>query len=69
MAYCDGCRWCRIERPVNRYDVWRAHCTDPDKPAWLGGERVVGTAPERSERGPERIGRPAWCQKERPPRR
>lgn len=69
MAYCDGCRWCRIERAVNRYDVWLAHCTDPDKPGWLGGERVVGVAPECSERGPERIVRPVWCQKERPPRR
>ncbi|MBR5094471.1 MAG: hypothetical protein IK095_05200 [Oscillospiraceae bacterium] len=64
MALCDGCRQLRIERPANMYDNWRAHCTDPDKPARLGKDRVVDTAPASWERGPVRIQRPVWCRKE-----
>ena len=58
---CDGCRFLQIERPVNRYDVWHACCTEPDKPAWLGARRTVDTAPASSELGPIRIRRPVWC--------
>ena len=58
---CDGCRYLQLQRPVNRYDLWHACCTDPEKPAWLGGRRVVDTAPAGSERGPAGIRRPVWC--------
>ena len=61
MEICDGCEALRIERPVNRYDVWHACCTEPDKPAWLGARRTVDTAPASSELGPIRIRRPVWC--------
>lgn len=57
---CDGCRYLEIERPVNRYDVWRACCTDPDKPM-TGARRTVDTAPAGSEHGPLGIRRPRWC--------
>lgn len=54
---CDGCAWLRFEEPVNRYDVHRALCCDPDKPA-RGARRVVATA---GVCRPWWIRRPAWC--------
>ena len=60
MEICDGCASLEIEEPVNRYDVWRACCCDPDKPA-AGARRVVDTAPAGSASGPFGITRPAWC--------
>ena len=59
---CDGCHFLQIERPVNRYDVWHACCTDPEKPL-PGARRVVDTAPAGSERGPAGIRRPRWCRR------
>ncbi len=64
MELCDGCALLQIEEPVNRYDVWRACCCDPDKPM-PGERRTVATAPSSWERGPIRIPRPKWCTKER----
>ena len=60
MELCDGCGCLQIEEPVNRYDVWRACCCDPDKPM-PGERRTVATAPASWERGPIRIPRPKWC--------
>lgn len=60
MQICDGCGWLEIERPVNRYDVWRACCCDPDKPL-PGKNRVVGVAPYSAAEGPAGIQRPLWC--------
>lgn len=58
-ALCDGCRYLSFTVPVNRYDVFTAHCCDPDKPA-LGARRVVAV----SQVGPpRRIDRPAWCKR------
>ena len=42
-GFCDGCAWLRYEEQVNRYDVHRALCCDPDKPV-LGARRVVATS-------------------------
>ena len=66
VEMCDGCGCLEIERPVNRYDCWRALCCDPDKPAWLGARRTAATAPACSERGPVGIRRPKWCGGKRP---
>ncbi len=55
--FCDGCACLAFERPVNRYDVHRALCCDPDKTA-LGVRRVVATA---GIAPPRFIHRPAWC--------
>ena len=63
---CDGCRFLRIEAPVNRYDVWHACCTDPDK-HMPGEQRTVDTAPAGSERGPVMIRRPRWCRRGKDP--
>ena len=54
---CDGCAWLCFEEPVNRYDVHRALCCDPDKPA-RGARRVVATS---GVAAPRFITRPAWC--------
>ena len=58
--FCDGCGFLEIEPPVNRYDVWRACCCDPDKPL-PGARRVVGVAPGGSRTGPVGVRRPRWC--------
>ena len=64
--FCDGCGFLRIEAPVNRYDVWHACCTDPDK-HMPGEQRTVDTAPAGSERGPVMVRRPRWCGRKRQP--
>lgn len=56
-GFCDGCAWLRYEEQVNRYDVHRALCCDPDKPV-LGARRVVATS---GVAAPRFIPRPAWC--------
>lgn len=57
--YCDGCDYLDYETRVNRYDVYRALCCDPDKPM-MGARRVVATAHTRP---PARIVRPVWCRR------
>lgn len=57
--FCDGCCHLDFEPPVNRYDVHRALCCDPDKPV-LGARRVVAAA--RIGR-PTHIKRPVWCRR------
>ncbi len=54
---CDGCAVLDYEKPVNRYDCFRAVCCDPEKPA-MGARRVVDTAVTRE---PRNITRPIWC--------
>ena len=57
--YCDGCGDLTFSGPVNRYDVYSAHCCSTDKPM-IGRRRVVATA--RTQR-PIHITCPAWCPK------
>lgn len=57
--YCDGCDYLDYETRVDRYDVYRALCCDPDKPM-MGARRVVAAA--RIER-PTHITRPVWCRR------
>ena len=54
---CDGCGLLSFEKPVNRYDCFRALCCDPDKPV-MGARRVVATS---GVRRPRFIERPVWC--------
>lgn len=56
-AWCDGCGRLRFEKPVNRYDCFRALCCDPDKPV-LGARRVLSTS---GVAAPRNIVRPVWC--------
>ena len=57
--YCDGCSVLEYEDAVNRYDVYSAHCCDPDKPV-LGARRVVAVSGVGK---PFQIQRPVWCTK------
>ena len=59
MTTCEICAYLAYEEPVNRYDVYSAHCCDRDKPM-MGARRVVATS--RVGR-PERIERPKWCKR------
>lgn len=61
---CDECRFLAFEEAVNPYDVNRALCCDPDKPA-MGARRVIAVS--RIGR-PIGIERPAWCRKKEPAR-
>ena len=55
--YCDGCAVLEYSPALNAYDVYSAHCCDPDKPM-TGKRRVVGV----SRVGPPvYITRPVWC--------
>lgn len=54
---CDGCGYLGYDEAVNRYDVCRAVCLDPDKPM-RGTRRVVAVA---SVGRPRQIPRPVWC--------
>ncbi len=58
-ARCDGCGFLAYEEAVNRYDVQRAVCMDPDKPA-SGKRRTVAVSSVGKPRG---IPRPAWCKR------
>lgn len=55
--FCDGCGLLCFEKPVNRYDCFRALCCDPDKPV-LGVRRVLATS---GVAAPRNIDRPVWC--------
>lgn len=58
---CNGCGFLALDPAVNAYDVNRAVCCDPDKPA-LGARRVLAV----SRVGwPLRIERPAWCRQKK----
>lgn len=59
LEYCDGCDMLNFDGAVNRYDVHRARCLDPDKPA-LGSRRVLAVGEKQF---PEHIIRPAWCRR------
>ena len=62
---CDECRFLAFDRAVNAYDVNRATCCDPDKPA-MGARRVVAV----SRIGlPRQIERPVWCRRKKEPAR
>ena len=56
---CFGCKALSFEKPVNRYDVYTAHCCDPDKTA-MGARRVIAVSHVGR---PVRIERPAWCRR------
>ena len=54
---CDGCDMLSFEEPCNRYDLYSAHCQDPDKPV-MGKKRTVAVATLSKPFG---IPRPVWC--------
>lgn len=54
---CDGCDMLTFEEPHNRYDVYSAHCCDPEKPV-MGPRRTVAVSASSK---PFRIPRPKWC--------
>lgn len=54
---CDGCRYLDFAEPVNRYDVFTAHCCDAGKPM-TGARRVIAVS---TVGAPVKIERPAWC--------
>ena len=60
-VYCDGCACLAYDEAVNRYDVNRALCCDPDKPV-LGERRVLAVS---GTGWPRNIERPAWCRGKR----
>ena len=59
--FCDGCTMLDFSPPVNRYDLYMAHCCDPKKSV-IGTRRVVAVSPIRE---PFKILRPAWCREKR----
>ena len=58
---CDGCGWLAFDEAVNRYDVNRALCCDPEKDM-RGKRRVVAVS---SVGHPQYIPRPVWCRGKR----
>ena len=54
---CDGCGMLAFSPPVNRYDVWAAHCRDAAKSV-TGARRVVAVSRVGK---PRQIERPVWC--------
>lgn len=60
--YCDGCRFLTQEPPVRADAVYTAHCTDPDKAAWVGKNATVSA---RRVCPPWNIHRPAWCRRKK----
>ena len=55
--FCDGCFFLDFTAPANQYDVYAAHCCDPEKPV-LGRRRVIATAQTAA---PFHIPSPVWC--------
>lgn len=60
--FCDGCGFLDYSEPVNRNDVYAAHCLDPEKPA-MGSRRTIAVMMTVK---PVQIIRPVWCRGKRP---